>query len=228
MQDGKQHTPERPVPTLVGATNPFFLRSRVTGLSILALAPDVAPAAATTSAPAATRSAVQRSPSLLPSVSSTAGALSSFLSGGQGSGVPSDVVEGRAGGLWLAERGVCAGPDKATLAKLSSSAPRRMSSRSLTRSVGAATAALRAHFWALSTAFLAPFCLFCGVLPPWDAATLVRAPVLCVAGLLLQHGAISAAPPCSQVSAGVTSSALSSQTPSHRDGCGDCRHSAPS
>ena len=165
------------VPTLYGATNPFFLKRRRPDTTVVTLA--TPSSRSTTAQPAASAGlpdpALQRSASLLP----TAGSLSRALFKSQSTLEP-DVLASRADGLWLSYEPTCAGPNQGLLAKLQAAqAPRGGSqSGSLRRTQSHASpspsAILRAHFYELSTGFLTPFCLYCGVYPPWDPRSQVR------------------------------------------------------
>jgi hypothetical protein len=154
------------VPTTFGATNPFFLRSRIPGLSTVALSSQdlLTPLPSTVATTQDQR--LPRKSSLLPTVSSTATALSSLFNSSSPS--PADALSGCTDGLWLSFEGTCAGANKSVLAKVKPGHGRSLK-RSLSRATSNNSNLLRAHFYELTTSFLAPFALFCGVYPPWDA-----------------------------------------------------------
>jgi hypothetical protein len=171
LQDGQPHTSEHPVPTVWGATNPFFLRTRIPNLSIVVLTSSPAGNAAMGLSGTLKRSTSQSSTALLPTVSATARAFSALLLSSVDA-LPADFLDGTRGGMCLSQPSLCSGPDKATLAKLDS-IQRSDHNRTSSRHAATASSVLRAHFYALTCAFLAPFCKFCGISPPWDAGTQV-------------------------------------------------------
>jgi hypothetical protein len=178
VQDEPENSDSEPVPVLYGATNPFFLKRRRPELSVVTLAPKQ-PAPTLPAADGAPEQSMLRTSSLLPAVSATAGSLGRALFR-SGTLAQPDVLAAPSNGLWLAYEGTCSGPHKAVLAKVEAAAAAPAQQRSMRRSASCGGAAsqstlLRAHFYELTTAFLAPFCLFCGVYPPWDARAHVRA-----------------------------------------------------
>lgn len=172
------------VPQLYGATNPFFLKRRRAATSIVTLAPQQSAATATSAVlQTATSGVPDRSvkahSALLPRVTSTAGSLGRALFRSQSTLEP-DVLASRADGLWLSYEPTCAGASQAVLAKLHAAQPPADGSqpgslrRSQTLASPSPSAILRAHFYELTTAFLTPFCLYCGMYPPWDPRSQVR------------------------------------------------------
>jgi hypothetical protein len=162
-------------PTLFGATNPFFLKRRRPDLSVVTVAPPQATVATQpNSAPELDRRHRRSSSSkLLPTVSSTAGTLGRALFRNASSNEP-DALAADGNGMWLSYEGTCSGPHKPTLAKVQQAAGRSGAAQTRARNGWSQDAILRAHFYELTTAFLAPFCLYCGVFPPWDARAQVR------------------------------------------------------
>ena len=169
--DGAQHSAHEP--TLVGVTNPLFLSKRIPGLNVLVLAP--APDAPPMQPVASPGSASSGNGFLLPTVSSTASALTTMLRVSSGK-TPASALSADQHGLWMSYEGTCTGGNRGVLGKLKRTETRRLN-RSLSRGTSHNAGALRAHFYALTTAFLSPFALFCGARPPWDAqAAAVRSP----------------------------------------------------
>jgi hypothetical protein len=179
LQGGRLHTTEHPVPTVWGATNPFFLRTRIPDLSIVVVTSSPASNSAMGTSGSLKRSTSQSNTTLLPTVLATARAFSALLSSSVDA-LPADFLDGTRGGICLSQPSLCGGPDKATLAKLDS-IQRTDHNRSSPRQTTTTSNVLRAHFYALTCAFLAPFCKFCGISPPWDAGAQVcfGAPALC-------------------------------------------------
>ena len=163
-------------PTLYGATNPFFLKRRHADVSVVTLAPKApasqVPAAAAVMARERSGSlSFNRTQSLLPTASSTASTLRRSLF--STSGAEPDVQAATSDGTWLAYEGVCAGAHKATLGKLQAAQARAAAGGSAQRR-SQEEAPIRGYFYELTAAFLAPFCLYCGVYPPWDPRVHVR------------------------------------------------------